>query len=100
MALFGNKPKSAQQKAQWAKTRLLLRTVCLVYLVFYVIVPLIRTPAEGEEALDPVLRYIIIAVFIIVTGVFSALTGLEYYRNRKAGLYNADAYEDDEGVDK
>ena len=98
MALFGNKPKSAQQKAQWAKTRILLRAVCLVYLIFYVIVPLIRTPQDGEEAIDPVLRIIIIAVFVIVTGVFSVLTILEYLRNRKEGRYEAGAYEDDEGL--
>ena len=99
MALFKDKPKTAQQKAQRAKTSLMIRAVALFYLIFFVIVPLIDAAPEDTENLNPVLRYAIIAFFIIVTAVIGIFTILEYIRNNKAGRYKAEAYKDDEGVE-
>jgi len=99
MALFKDKPKTAQQKAQRAKTSLMIRAVALFYLIFFVIVPLIDAEPEDTEGFNPVLRYAIIAFFIIVTAVIGIFTILEYIRNNKAGRYKAEAYKDDEGVE-
>ena len=99
MALFKDKPKTAQQKAQRAKTSLMIRGVALFYLVFFVIVPLIDSEPEDAASFNPVLRYAIIAFFIIVTAVIAIFTVLEYIRNNKAGRYKAEAYKDDEGVE-
>jgi flagellar biosynthesis/type III secretory pathway M-ring protein FliF/YscJ len=98
MALFGNKPKTAQQKSQWAKSRLILRGACLVFIVFYVIFPLMNPAPEDADAMNPTLRYIIVAVFIVIVAAFTVLTVLEYFRYKKAGLYEAEGYKDDEGA--
>ena len=99
MALFKDKPRTAQQKAQRAKTSLMIRAVALFYLVFFVIVPLFETDPEEAASFNPVLRYAIIAFFIIVTAIITVFTVLEYIRNNKAGRYKAEAYKDDEGVE-
>ena len=99
MAFFKDKPRTAHQKAQRAKTSLMIRAVALFYLVFFVIVPLIDNEPEDAASFSPVLRFAIIAFFIIVTAVIAIFTVLEYIRNNKAGRYKAEAYEDDEGVE-
>ena len=93
MSFFGKKPKTAQQKAQMAKTRIMLRGAALFYVVFFIIVPMIR--ADSGD-MDPVLRYAIIAFFIIACGVLIVLTVMEYMRGQKAGHYNEEGYTDDE----
>ena len=99
MAFFKEKPKTAQQKAQRAKTSLMIRGVAIFYLIFFVIVPLIDSDPEDAASFSPVLRYAIIAFFIIVTAVIGVFTVLEYIRNNKAGRYKAEAYKDDEGIE-
>ena len=99
MSLFGNKPRTAQQKAQWAKTSIMLRAAALFYVVFFVIVPMLTPSVEEAEQMDPVLRYVILAFFIIACGYLTIVSILEYYRNSKSGRYNADAYTDDEGIE-
>jgi len=100
MSFFGKKPKSAQQKAQMAKTRIMLRGVALVFLIFYVILPMIDADVEDVESMHPMLRYGILAFFIIACIWLVIATVLEYVRNKKAGLYTADGYEDDEGIER
>ena len=96
MALFGNKPKTAHQKAQRAKTRIMLRAIALLYVIFYIIIPMIDNRTEEFEAVHPAFRYGVLAFFIIVCVYLSVTTILEYIRNNKAGLYKAEAYTDDE----
>ena len=98
MSFFGRKPKTAQQKAQMAKTRILLRGLALGFLIYYVIIPMFNPSIEDVEAMHPALRYGILAFFIIASAGLTITTILEYIRNKKAGLYEADAYTDDEGV--
>jgi len=98
MSLFGNRPRTAQQKAQWAKTRIMIRGAALVYIVFYVVLPMIRADVEEADAINPTLRIAIIVFFIVVCIALSIGTILEYIRNNKAGLYKAEAYTDDEGA--
>ena len=96
MSFFGKKSRTAQQKAQWAKTSLLIRVVALGYIIFYVIIPLFQIPPEDAEAMNPVLRYSIAGAFIVATAYLTVQTIITHIRNQKGGLYNADAYKDDE----
>jgi len=98
MAVFGNKPKTAQQKAQWAKTSITLRTVALLYVVFYVIIPMINPEAEEIDSMSPLVRYGVLAFFILVSGYLIISTIMEFIRNNNAGRYRAEAYTDDEGI--
>ena len=99
MSFFGKRPKTAQQKAQMAKTRIMLRAVALGFLVFYVIIPMIDPDIEDVEGMHPMLRYGILAFFIIACLGLAILTIQEFVRSRKAGLYDAAAYKDDEGIE-
>ena len=74
--------------------QVLLRAVCCGYLVFYVIIPLIRDSSD-ENSISPTLRIAIIVVFSVLTAAIIIFTILEMIRNRKAGLYKATAYKDD-----
>ena len=98
MSFFGKKPKTAQQKAQMAKTRIILRGAALVFLVFYVIVPMINPEIEDVEGMHPALRYGILVFFIAATAALAVVTVLDYFRDKKAGRFEADAYTDDEGI--
>ena len=99
MSFFGKKPRTAQQKAQSAKTRILLRSIALGYVIFYIVIPMMSPDFEEAESMHPALRYGVLAFFIVVCTALVIGTVLEFIRNRKAGLYNADAYEDDEGIE-
>jgi len=96
MSLFGNRPRSAQQKAQWAKTRLVLRGAALAYLVVFIIIPMINPKPEDIDAMNPIVRYAIIAFFIIACGGLIIVTIRDYFRSQKNGLFSPEAYEDDE----
>ena len=96
MSFFGKKGKTAEQKAQWAKTRLMLRGAVLVYLVFFIIVPLMNPETEDIDAMNPVTRYVIVACFIIACGGLLAVTVKDYFQGKKSGLFTPEAYEDDE----
>ena len=96
MGLFGNKKRTAQQKANMAKSRIMLRAVAIGFIVFYVIVPILNPADEDAYALDPVVRYITGAAFIVAAIVITVLTVLEYIRGKKTGRYDAKGYEDDE----
>jgi len=98
MSLFGKKPRTAQQKAHWAKSRIMLRSLALGYVVFFIIIPMINPDIEDAEAMHPTLRYVLLAVLIIFCGALIVGTVLEYIRSRKAGLYEPEAYQDDEGI--
>jgi len=95
MSFFNRKGKSAEQKAQWAKTRLMLRGAVLVYLVFFIIVPLMNPETEDIDAMNPVTRYVIVAFFIIACGGLLAVTVKDYFQGKKSGLFTPEAYEDD-----
>ena len=96
MSFFNRKGKSAEQKAQWAKTRLMLRGAVLVYLVFFIIVPLMNPETEDIDAMNPVTRYVIVAFFIIACGGLLAVTVKDYFQGKKSGLFDPETYEDDE----
>jgi hypothetical protein len=98
MAVFQRKPKTAGQKAQWEKTRLIVRGAVLVFVFVYIIVPLLGTVPEDESSMSPTVRYIIVAVFTVAVAVLTVITILEYFRYKKSGLYDAAAYKDDEGL--
>ena len=94
MPIFKKRPKTAQQKAQGAQMRILVRVLCCAYIIFYVIIPLIRDVPD-ESSMSPTIRTIIIAAFIIITAAIIVVTIFEVIRNWKAGLYKATAYTDD-----
>ena len=96
MALFKKRPQSAQQKAQRAQIRVAVRLACCIYIVFYVIIPLIREPYEGG-GMSPTMRIIVITAFSVITAAIMVATVIEVVRNWKAGLYKASSYTDDEG---
>ena len=95
MPFFKKRPRTAQQKAQRTQMRIFAKLACCAYIVFYVIIPLLRAPAE-EESMSPELRYGISAAFIVAVAVIAVLTVREIVLFWKAGLFTADAYEDDE----
>jgi len=97
MGFFGKKSRTAHQKAQWEKTRLMLRIVAVFFVVFYVIVPFFNMTPDEIEEVGPIFRYIVIVGFIIACVGISVLTLFEYMKNKKAGKYDASAYTDDEG---
>ena len=94
MALFGKKSKTAQQKAQGAQVRIFIRFACCAYMVYYVIIPMLKT-ADESDTMAPEWRIGIAVLFIIITAAIAALTVVELVRNWRAGLYRADAYTDD-----
>jgi len=95
MSFFGKKGKTAEQKAQWAKTRLMLRGAALVYLVVFIVIPLMNPETEDIDAMNPTTRYIIVAFFIIACGTLLFVTVKDYFQGKKAGLFSPEAYEDD-----
>ena len=95
MSLFKKRPKTAQQKAQRAQMRIVLRVFCCAYMVFYIIIPLLREAPE-EDNMNPTLRFVIVAAFIAFTAVILVISVIDFYRSWKAGLFKAEAYEDDE----
>ena len=95
MSLFKKKPKTAQQKAQMTQMRILTRVACCAYIVFYVIVPLLKPSLDGA-VMNPALRIGIAAAFIAAVVAILAVTAKEAMRTWKAGLFKADAYTDDE----
>lgn len=97
MPFFKQRPRTAQQKAQRTQMRIIVRLACCVYLVFYVIVPMLKPQAE-ENTMNPVLRISIVAAFIAAVILIGVLTVREVIINWKAGLYKAAAYKDDPGV--
>ena len=99
MSIFGNKPRTAQQKAQSAKMRLMIRLVACLYLVFYIIIPMLRD-APDDDSMPLVWRVIIITFFIISVGVVAGISLKEYLIKRKTGGFKPEAYEDDPGIVK
>jgi len=99
MSFFGKKPRTAQQKAQMAKTNIMLRSVALGYLVFFIIWPLINADPEEMGSMNPAVRWGVIAFFVIACTWLGISTALEYVRNKKAGKYSAEGHTDDEGVE-
>ena len=99
MSFFGKKPRTAQQKAQMAKTNIMLRTVAIGYLVFFIIWPLINADPEEVGAMSPVVRWIVIAFFVIASTGLGISTALEYIRGKKSGRYSPEGHTDDEGIE-
>ena len=97
MSIFSAKPRTAQQKAQRAQTRIFIRIACCAYLVYFVIIPLLR-PAVEEDGMSPALRTGVAIAFIAATAFLLIITVRELVVNWKAGLYKAGAYEDDDGL--
>ena len=101
MPLFKKRPRTAQQKAQRAQMRIFARLACCAYMVYYVIIPLIRdNPADdsGASGMSPTLRIAIITAFSVITAVLLVLSILEVVKGVKAGEYKATSYSDDEGL--
>ena len=76
----------------------LLRLACCAYLVFYVIVPMLRG-SSAEDGMSPTLKLAIAIAFIVVTAAILVFTAVEFVRNWKAGYNNAASYTDD-GADE
>ena len=74
--------------------RILARVACCAYLVFYVIIPMLKPPVE-DETMSPEWRIGIAVVFIIAVAAIVGITAREVVINWKAGLFKADAYSDD-----
>ena len=94
-SLFKKRPQTAQQKAQRAQTRVFVRLACCAYIIFYIILPLIRNPSE-EDGINHTWKIIVVTAFIAGTAAIIIVTIIEIARNWKAGLYKASAYKDDE----
>ena len=99
MSFFNKGPRTAAQKAQWAKTGFMLRAIALGYLIFFIVIPMINPEPEDVEGINPTLRYIIVAFFIVACTVLSVLSIRDYLRMKKNGLFTPGGYEDDEGID-
>ena len=93
--MFKKKPKTAQQKAQRAQLRIFARLACCAYIVFYVVIPLIRETPE-ENGMNPTLMVFIVSAFIAIVAVIVVLTIIEIHRSHKSGLFKAEGYTDDE----
>ena len=94
MALFKSRPRTAQQKAQRTQMRVLARVACCAYIVFYVVVPMLKEPA-GDDSMQPAMRVGIAVAFIVAVAVIAAFTVREIVLNWKAGFFKAEAYTDD-----
>ena len=97
MSIFSAKPRTAQQKAQRAQTRIFIRFACCAYLIYFVIIPLLK-PAVEEDGMSPALRTGAAIAFIAVTAFVIIITLRELVINWRAGLYKAGAYKDDDGL--
>ena len=95
MPFFKKKPQTAQQKAQKAQLNIVIRLACCGYLIFYVIIPLIRDRSE-QGNLSPTLKIIIIAAFIAITAGIIIMTIVEAVRKWRTGSFKASHYSDDE----
>ena len=98
MSFFKPRPRTAQQKAQTAKTRLMFRGVAIIFIVFYVIVPMLNSESELAQEVSATVRYLTAAGFSLAVIGLGTVTVLEYFKSKKAGLFDAKAYTDDEGV--
>ena len=94
MSIFRKKSATAQQKAQQAQMRIFIRLACCAYLIYFVIVPLIK-PASEEDAMSPAVRIVAVIAFIIATAAILIFAIRELIVNLKAGMFKASAYEDD-----
>ena len=94
MPFFKPKPKSARQKAQRTQMRVAARVACCAYIVFYVIIPMMKPPT-AEETMDPNLRLGIAIAFIVTVAVIMVFTIREIIVYWKAGYFKAEAYTDD-----
>ena len=77
--------------------RILARVACCAYLVFYVIVPMLK-PTVEEDTMSPEWRIGIAIVFIVAVVAIAGVTVREIVINWRAGLFKADAYSDDPGI--
>ena len=94
MSFFGKRPKSAQQKAQRAQFRALAQVLCCIYLIFYVIIPMVESLPD-DDGVSPTLKMILIVVFSIATVLLMFLTVRDFIVNIKTGKYKAEAYTSD-----
>jgi len=98
MGFFLGGPRTAEQKAKSAKSRILFRAAALAFIVFYVIIPMINLEPEAAEEINPALRYLAIVGFSLGAIGVGIVSAREYIKSKKAGLFEASAYTDDEGI--
>jgi len=98
MGFFSGGPKTAEQKAKGAKSRILFRIAAIAFLVFYVIIPMINPDPEVAEEINPTFRYLAIVGFSLAVIGVGIVTAREYIKSKKAGLFDSSAYTDDEGI--
>ena len=77
--------------------RIVARVACCAYIIFYVVVPMLRTPA-GEDSMNPRLKLGFAIGFIVIVAAIVIATTREVITNWKAGYFKADAYDDDPGI--
>jgi len=95
MSFFGKSQKTAQQKAQWAKTRLMIRGAALIYLIVFIIIPMINPETEDIDTMAPAIRYAIITFFVIACAALVVVTIKDYIKGKEKGLFDPESYEDD-----
>ena len=95
--MFKRRPKTAQQKAQRAQIRIFLRFAVCAYLVYYIIIPMLRDESQ-TEGMNPTFKLVVICLFIAVTAVIVVVSIFEIIANLRAGVYKPSAYTDDEDV--
>ncbi|MCL2248188.1 MAG: hypothetical protein FWC13_02845 [Oscillospiraceae bacterium] len=100
MNFFKQGPRTAGQKAQAAKTRLTFRAIALGFIVFFVIMPMLDPNSELAEDTSPTVLYLTAAGFSLAVIAIGIVTAREYFKSKKDGLFDAEAYTDDEGIPK
>ncbi|SHH65273.1 hypothetical protein SAMN02745823_00632 [Sporobacter termitidis DSM 10068] len=84
--------RTPQEKAQRAKLSVFARLGGCAYLI-YILVQLLKTPPA--EIPDSPWTVAIAVVLMVLAGVVIVITILELIRSLKAGLFNAEAYEEE-----
>jgi len=95
MSFFNKGGKTAEQKAQWAKTRLMLRGAVLVYLIFFIVIPMMNPETEDIDQISPAVRYAMVTFFVAACGGLSYITIKDYLNGKKEGRFSPEYYKDD-----
>ena len=85
-SLFGKKDKDSRKRNPLTPFRIVLHLAICGYLIFAVILPLIRA-APDEHGMNPIVAVLIIVVFVGATAFFTINKIIDARRAWKAGLF-------------